>query len=55
MISVRAALFIRLEAEPIGGLEGDGGAYPECHIAQYPLELGRKKVSTLGMCRVVKL
>lgn len=23
---------------------GDGGAYPECHVAQYPLELGRKKV-----------
>lgn len=23
---------------------GDGGAYPECHIAQYPLEMGRKKV-----------
>ncbi|KAM0746284.1 hypothetical protein T439DRAFT_319297 [Meredithblackwellia eburnea MCA 4105] len=21
----------------------DGGAYPECHVAQYPLELGRKK------------
>lgn len=24
---------------------GDGGAYPECHIAQYPLDLGKKKVS----------
>lgn len=24
---------------------GDGGAYPECPVAQYPLELGRKKVS----------
>ena len=23
---------------------GDGGAYPECHIAQYPLEMGKKKV-----------
>lgn len=22
---------------------GDGGAYPECHVAQYPLEMGRKK------------
>jgi SNW domain-containing protein 1 len=22
---------------------GDGGAYPECHIAQYPLDMGRKK------------
>ncbi|TNY20537.1 SKIP/SNW domain-containing protein [Rhodotorula diobovata] len=25
---------------------GDGGAYPECHVAQYPLELGRKKTSS---------
>ena len=25
---------------------GDGGAYPECHVAQYPLEMGRKKAST---------
>ncbi|GAA5977382.1 hypothetical protein JCM10908_004959 [Rhodotorula pacifica] len=24
---------------------GDGGSYPECHCAQYPLELGRKKTS----------
>ncbi|GJN92670.1 hypothetical protein Rhopal_005705-T1 [Rhodotorula paludigena] len=24
---------------------GDGGAYPECPVAQYPLELGRKKTS----------
>ena len=24
---------------------GDGGAYPECHVAQYPLDMGRKKVS----------
>ncbi|KAI6028577.1 SKIP/SNW domain-containing protein [Pisolithus orientalis] len=22
---------------------GDGGAYPECHVAQYPLNLGKKK------------
>ncbi|KAG6882312.1 hypothetical protein C0992_012118, partial [Termitomyces sp. T32_za158] len=22
---------------------GDGGAFPECHVAQYPLDLGRKK------------
>jgi SNW domain-containing protein 1 len=21
---------------------GDGGAYPECHVAQYPLDCGRK-------------
>ncbi|PWN92635.1 hypothetical protein FA10DRAFT_490 [Acaromyces ingoldii] len=27
---------------------GDGGAYPECHIAQYPLEMGRKKSSKSG-------
>ncbi|RDB21219.1 Pre-mRNA-processing protein 45 [Hypsizygus marmoreus] len=25
---------------------GDGGAYPECHVAQYPLEMGRKKGSS---------
>ncbi|TIB77147.1 hypothetical protein E3Q22_03184 [Wallemia mellicola] len=25
---------------------GDGGAYPECHIAQYPLEMGRKKAKS---------
>ncbi|KAF8758780.1 SKIP/SNW domain [Rhizoctonia solani] len=24
---------------------GDGGAYPECHIAQYPLDLGKKKAN----------
>ncbi|KAG9008614.1 mRNA splicing protein [Tulasnella sp. JGI-2019a] len=23
----------------------DGGAYPECHVAQYPLEMGKKKAS----------
>jgi hypothetical protein len=28
-------------------LQGDGGAYPECHIAQYPLDMGRKKVCFL--------
>lgn len=22
---------------------GDGGAFPEIHVAQYPLEMGRKK------------
>ncbi|KAG6851270.1 mRNA splicing protein [Arthromyces matolae] len=25
---------------------GDGGAFPECHVAQYPLEMGRKKGSS---------
>jgi len=24
--------------------QGDGGAFPECHIAQYPLDMGKKKV-----------
>lgn len=27
---------------------GDGGAFPECHIAQYPLEMGRKKSVSLS-------
>ncbi|KAK0549611.1 mRNA splicing protein [Tilletia horrida] len=27
---------------------GNGGAYPECHIAQYPLEMGRKKAGKGG-------
>jgi SNW domain-containing protein 1 len=26
----------------------NGGAYPECHIAQYPLEMGRKKTGKSG-------
>ncbi|KIW06435.1 uncharacterized protein PV09_02882 [Verruconis gallopava] len=26
----------------------DGGAYPECHVAQYPLDMGKKKVTTAG-------
>ena len=25
-------------------VQGDGGAFPECHVAQYPLDMGRKKV-----------
>ncbi|KAJ7217177.1 pre-mRNA-processing protein 45 [Mycena pura] len=25
---------------------GDGGSYPECHVAQYPLEMGKKKGSS---------
>ncbi|EPQ57934.1 hypothetical protein GLOTRDRAFT_114500 [Gloeophyllum trabeum ATCC 11539] len=24
---------------------GDGGAYPECHVAQYPLQMGKKKTA----------
>ncbi|GAA5942839.1 mRNA splicing protein PRP45 [Sporobolomyces koalae] len=27
---------------------GDGGSYPECHRAQYPLEMGRKHKATAG-------
>ncbi|SCV73822.1 BQ2448_6252 [Microbotryum intermedium] len=27
---------------------GDGGSYPECHVAQFPLELGRKSKSNSG-------
>ena len=27
---------------------GGGGAYPECHIVQYPLGMGRKDVSKVG-------
>ncbi len=26
---------------------GDGGAFPEIHVAQYPLDMGRKKVCAL--------
>lgn len=29
---------------------GDGGAYPECHLAQYPLEMGRKKQVSSPSC-----
>ncbi|KAF8623542.1 hypothetical protein AX15_006318 [Amanita polypyramis BW_CC] len=25
---------------------GDGGAFPECHVAQYPLDMGKKKASS---------
>eukprot|EP01104_Vermistella_antarctica_P021349 TRINITY_DN959_c0_g1_i1.p1 TRINITY_DN959_c0_g1~~TRINITY_DN959_c0_g1_i1.p1 ORF type:complete len:691 (-),score=232.56 TRINITY_DN959_c0_g1_i1:58-2130(-) len=27
---------------------GDGGAYPESHVAQYPLDMGRRKKSATG-------
>jgi SNW domain-containing protein 1 len=27
---------------------GDGGAFPECPVAQYPLGMGRKKVGLLA-------
>lgn len=26
---------------------GNGGSYPECHVAQYPLGMGKKKVGWL--------
>ncbi|PWY99755.1 hypothetical protein BCV70DRAFT_200666 [Testicularia cyperi] len=26
----------------------DGGAYPECHVAQYPLDMGREKFGSAG-------
>lgn len=29
---------------------GDGGSYPECHVAQYPLEMGRKNKVCPGDC-----
>jgi SNW domain-containing protein 1 len=29
---------------------GDGGSYPECHVAQYPLEMGRKKARIIVFC-----
>lgn len=33
---------------------GDGGAYPECNVAQYPLEMGKKKVRcTFILCSVL--
>jgi SNW domain-containing protein 1 len=34
----------RLENVTYITVQGDGGAFPECHVAQYPLDMGRKKV-----------
>jgi SNW domain-containing protein 1 len=31
---------------------GDGGAYPECHVAQYPLGMGTKKVCAITFVQV---
>ena len=28
---------------------GDGGAFPEIHIAQYPLNMGKKKTTTVSL------
>ena len=36
---------VRLLVASNGFRKGDGGAYPECHVAQYPLDMGKKKVS----------
>jgi hypothetical protein len=27
-----------------GKCSGNGGSYPECHVAQYPLGMGKNKV-----------
>jgi hypothetical protein len=35
-------------------LQGDGGAYPECHIAQYPLDMGRKKVCLVEYISILR-
>lgn len=37
-------LFTIRECPSYSPATGDGGAYPECHVAQYPLNLGKKKV-----------
>ena len=34
---------------------GDGGAYPECHVAQYPLDCGRKGASGGAKAAVVNV
>lgn len=34
---------------------GDGGAFPEIHIAQYPLNMGKKKTTTMSSKAVVPL
>ncbi|KAL0946543.1 hypothetical protein HGRIS_012749 [Hohenbuehelia grisea] len=50
------AVTIRLAVPPYGQRAGwkpssqedygDGGSYPECHVAQYPLQMGKKKASS---------
>ncbi|TDL24985.1 pre-mRNA-processing protein 45 [Rickenella mellea] len=50
------AVTVRLAVPPYGQRHGwrpsaqsdfgDGGAYPECHVAQYPMEMGKKKASS---------
>jgi hypothetical protein len=41
---LRCVLFGTLEKVTYITAQGDGGAFPECHVAQYPLDMGRKKV-----------
>lgn len=35
-------------AETGADFGGDGGSYPECNLAQYPLNMGRKAVRRRG-------
>lgn len=35
---------VKYSCTPLTSFLDDGGSYPECHVAQYPLEMGRKKV-----------
>ncbi len=39
-----SALFVSSVLGSSSTFAGDGGAFPECHIAQYPLDMGKKKV-----------
>ena len=39
-----AFLLILSNEHNINGALGDGGSYPECHIAQHPLGMGKNKV-----------
>ncbi|TRM59307.1 pre-mRNA-processing protein 45 [Schizophyllum amplum] len=53
--STSTAVITRAAVPPYGQRKGwrptsqadyaDGGAYPECHVAQYPLDMGKKKTA----------
>lgn len=46
------AFCVGLQCLTIGA--GDGGAYPECHVAQYPLNMGKKKASLIvSLCNIL--
>lgn len=46
---VRTILFvINLQSSFLSA--GDGGSFPECHVAQYPLDMGKKKVRLADIC-----